>query len=265
MFIYILKKVWRSATISSWVNTILRASSFVLVMPFIIKNYTNAEIALILLFFTILRLQMLLDLGFSNTFGRVISYAYGGAKEFNITNFTNKKNQDVSPNLEGIEKIFFTMKRVYLLISLSWFIFLSTIGTWIVSSSIEKLLFPSNGWFAWFFIVIFSSIRLYGVQYTSLLIGNDKIATARKTEISNFLCNLIFSLLIVSAGYGIKYYVFFSQVFILIEVFLKRHFCLNVFSPHIKESRFKNFDKIIFNQIFPKSWRFKNTSIRIKT
>lgn len=251
----LMNRVWNSPTINSWGSTIMRTLSFVLVLPLILSHFSTVETALILLFFTILHMQMMLDMGFSATFGRVIAYAMGGAIKFDDLRNPIDRIQNGTPNLLGLEKIYFTMKKVYIILSLAWLIILSCIGTWFVKDLILQLKNPLEGWVSWALIILLSSIRLYSVQYTALLMGKNKIAIVRKIETLHYFLVLITSLFVLSNGGGLIWYIIVSQIYIFLELILKRHYSVNIESQHLKYSKYKHFDKDIFQQIYPSSWR----------
>ena len=94
------------------------------------------------------------------------------------------------------ERIFSAMKKIYLVISILLLLILSTIGTLIVTKSINLNQDTSTFWLAWGFVVFTSSISFYGKIYVAYLEGFNKVALLKKVE-GYFAFAAVFSKLLV--------------------------------------------------------------------
>jgi len=110
-----LKFAWHSPTIMTWGSFLSRSLNLVLVTPLILSRFSTADISLWFIFSTIIGIQMLVDMGFSPTFTRVIAYAMGGASHEELTGFREPKStlNKRPPNWDTVERIFATMSSVY--------------------------------------------------------------------------------------------------------------------------------------------------------
>ena len=120
-------RIWHSATLMTWGSFLTKSLSLVAVLPLLLTRFSTEEISLWYLFATIIGLQLLVDVGFSPTFSRVIAYAMGGADVGDIKN--PKTRNSSQPNWSTVEQICSTMRYVYLRLNILWTILLASLGT----------------------------------------------------------------------------------------------------------------------------------------
>ncbi|MFC0181195.1 hypothetical protein ACFFJX_00845 [Pseudarcicella hirudinis] len=90
------------------------------VLPLVLKQFAPGDVVLWYLFSTIISLQSIVDFGFRQTFLRVISYAFGGAKDIELfgSNQKEKTDEELEPNIALLTDIVSTMKYIYVRLTL---------------------------------------------------------------------------------------------------------------------------------------------------
>lgn len=171
----------QSPTLMTWMSYFVRALSLFVVLPMILTKFTEAEISLWYLFSSIIVLSGLVDFGFRATFTRIISYSYSGATHIGVFE-GNEELKDRPSNWSLIEKIFSSMKKIHLWLSVLIFIFMISFGTWAMAKPISLVSSNNFPWIAWGVIVLTTVLKFYGTIYQNYLEGLNRIALVRKIE-----------------------------------------------------------------------------------
>ena len=182
----------------TWASFLSRMLGIVLVLPLILTRFVPSDIALWYLFLSFIGIQGLADIGFGQSFIRVIAFANGGSTELK---FNDEEKKIKGPNWDLIHKIVQTMRWTNIRICLAGFSFLIIIGSLSVSNVINKTPDPIISWISWAIIVIISSFGLWGRTYINYLTGLNEIPLLKRWEaisgliatLSNFLVLFIFS------------------------------------------------------------------------
>ena len=124
------KYLWHSPTFTSWASTLTRTLGIVLILPLVLTRLSTEEIALWYLFATLMGLQLVIDMGFSATFSRVIAFAMGGAEEIKDLRQVIKTKQVKGANWNNVERIYATMGWVYIWLGCLWLLLLLLLGGW---------------------------------------------------------------------------------------------------------------------------------------
>ena len=121
-----------SATIMTWFSLSAKLLTPILLLPIVLTSFTAGEVALWFLFNIISSLQQIFDMGFSQTFIRIIAYATSGKP---LVSFNNNLPKQVTVKTEhnysknNISNIISTMDIIYLRLGLATFILLGIFGT----------------------------------------------------------------------------------------------------------------------------------------
>jgi len=251
------QSVWSSPTLMTWGSFLSRSLSLVIVLPLILRRLDTPDIALWYLFSAIIGLQMMVDLGFSPTFSRVIAFAMGGlsAEELRDLRGIREVRELSRPNWLTIEHICSTMWIIYSRITLISSILLCTLGTWALIRPISLSSDPKSSWLAWFIILGTSTFTLLGNVYSSYLQGVNQIAILRRWEIITSLGSIITSFLVLTLNLGILGLVASNQAWAVINI-LRNRWLAN----YIEGGRFKHFvstknDDVVIKAVWPSAWR----------
>lgn len=197
--------LWESPTLMTWGSFLCRSLSAVLILPMVLRNFPEEQITLWFMFAQIISLQLLVDMGFTPTFSRLIAHAKG------------QSNSSLVAKIKGI------MDKVYLRMTLISFALLLSIGTYFVYKPINQLgSGASAGWVAWGMVVFTSLFYLRGNQYSAYLQGISQIATLRRWEVLIALGGILSSFLVLLFDGGLLGIVIASQLWVLLGILLNR-------------------------------------------
>ena len=237
----------------TWGSFLTRSLSLVVVLPFILTRLSTEEIVLWYLFMTIISFQMLVDVGFSPTFSRVIAYAMGGAKVDDLKSPKDQNNGQA--NWETLELICSEMRVIYSRLGLLWPVLLIVFGTLALVNPISHVQNTLSAWTAWGVILMVSTVSLRGNIYGAYLQGTNYIALFHRWHIITSLGAIVTSFLVLILGGGILGLVIAHQGWQLLNIL-----CNCWLSGVIEDGRFKSFargkkSKKVFDAVWPSAWR----------
>jgi len=153
----VLLRVWNSPTYTTWGSVLASSLSVVAVLPLVLTRFSPEEIVLWYLMMTFLGLQHVVDIGFSPTFSRIITYLVGGVGVDDL----RRPSKGGSGTLDrgDLNRVYSTMRIVYSRLGLAWTLLLLLIGTLALNRPISQAQDPQSAWLAWAVIV--------GVSYVS--------------------------------------------------------------------------------------------------
>jgi O-antigen/teichoic acid export membrane protein len=196
---------------------------------------------------------MLIDIGFSPTFSRVIAYAMGGAGVDDLKSPINKNNGKA--NWKTIELICTEMRVVYSRLGIIWPMLLFIFGTLALIKPVSHVQNTFSAWSAWVVILLVSTVVIRGNIYSSYLQGINQIALLRRWEAITSLGAIVTSFLVLILGGGLLELVLAHQGWQLLNILRNRWL-----SDVIEDGRFKNFtrgrkNKKVFDAVWPSAWR----------
>lgn len=259
MFKNYFDKFWNSPTLMTWLSYSTKALSIFIVLPQVLKEFAPEEIVLWYLFFTIISLQSIADFGFRQTFSRIISYAFKGAKEIGVLNKDNSDsaiNQYDQPNLLLLNNIISTMKFIYLRLTVVAFILMGVLGSYSMVTPINNTSDIKSSWLSWFIVLFVSSISFYGKIYLNFLEGLNKIALVRRVETLTSIASIITNIVVLYFAPSILNLVIANQVWVIIVTVRDWYLCHTIDDNFYKKvSKKLPFDKELFKQVWKPAWR----------
>lgn len=226
----------------TWGSFLTRSLSAVLVLPLVLRNFEKEETALWFIFAQVISLQLLVDMGFTPTFSRLIAF--------------NKSNT------EAIRKVRKIMQITYFRMTLISFGLLLTVGSYFVYKPIIRLGEGAlHGWIAWGMIIFTSLFYLRGNQYSAYLQGINQVAMLRRWEVLISLGGILSSLVVLLLNGGVAGMVIASQVWVLLGIWLNswlaKNYSLEKVNPFsgVKESKITEHQDISFQNIWQTAWR----------
>jgi hypothetical protein len=254
-----VKKIWNSPTITTWLSYSTKTLSLFVVLPMVLKKFNSGDVVLWYLFFTIIALQSIADFGFRQTFSRIISYAFGGAKDITVFNSATKDkitNTTHTPNLSLLNDIVSNMKFIYLWLTVALLILMGVFGTWSMIKPIHESSNPQQSWWAWIIVLIITCISFYGKIYMNFLEGLFKVALVRRIEIFTSLGSIVSSILIMIFSPSLLNMIIVNQFWVLVSIVRDWHLCKTVDNGfYILVSKNIAFNKEIFVKIWQPAWR----------
>lgn len=253
----LILRIWNSPTFMTWGSFASKSLSLILVLPLLLNRFSTEEIALWYLFSIIIGLQMLVDLGFSPTFSRVIAYGMGGLNTDELKDLRSIKHsvKQSEPNWKTIEKICSTMRAIYLRLTGISIFLLATLGTWALVKPVSATADITSAWIAWGVILIVSTLTLLGNTYNAYLQGVNEIALLRRWEALTSLGAIASTFLVLLLGGGLLGLVIAHQSWKVLNILRNRWLCTKVEDGRFQKFRGWKIDPTVFNAVWSSAWR----------
>ncbi len=241
----------------TWGSFFTRSTALFLVLPLALQQFVPSEMTLWNILLQITGLQLIIDLGFTPTFTRLIAFARGGA-----TSLAQMGNQHhdhpFQPNWGLVASIYRVMRVVYFRLGLIYFVVLATVGTYYVHEAATGLAHPAQGWSAWATILIVSFFSLRANQTKAVIEGLNHVALLRRWEILTSLCGVLTTFAVFYFEGNIFQLILASQIWVVINIWRNYQILHSLpesgelFSPTAKDI---DFDPVIFRQVWSAAWR----------
>jgi O-antigen/teichoic acid export membrane protein len=243
----------------TWLSYSTKALSLFIVLPQVLKEFAPEDIVLWYLFFTIISLQSIADFGFRQTFSRLISYAFTGAKEIGIFKKDSSNivaTTDEEPNILLLNNIVSTMKYIYLRLTIVAFILMGVLGSWSMITPINNTSDIKSSWLCWIIVLVVSCVSFYGKIYMNFLEGINKIALVRRVETFTSIGSIVTSIVILYIAPSLINLVIANQVWVIIVTIRDWYLCYTIDKNFYKKvSKKLPFDKELLKQIWHPAWR----------
>lgn len=243
----------------TWLSYSTKALALFGILPLILNRFSSGDIVLWYLFSTIISLQGIADFGFRQTFSRIISYAFGGAKDIAVfkTDKVNKlEGHNEGPNRLLLNQIVSTMKRMYLWLTLVVFLLMAIFGTWSMHNPIKDASIVYQAWWCWIVVLFVSVIGFYGKIYLNFLEGLNKIALVRRIETFTSIGAILSSMIVLYIAPTLLNLVIVNQFWVVVVVFRDIYLCRKINGGIYKEvSKNLPFDNQIFQKVWHPAWR----------
>jgi len=184
--------------------TFMRIASGVVVLPLVLRLLPTQEVGLWNIFIRIGTLAALLDFGFSNAFGRNITYIFSGVKELKAEGFNAVPDGDKSISYGLLKSVISAMRRYYGILTTIFLLIFFIISPFYLT----RILADYHGnkqeiWISWFVYGILVAYQLYTYYYSSLLTGRGMIKRSLQIVIIGQGSRIVASVIFLLAGFGI--------------------------------------------------------------
>ncbi len=254
-----LKKILNNATFMSWSSYFVQFGSFLIVLPLLLKVYSDVEVSFWFLTTTIIGFALMADSGFGSALSRAAAYFKAGADYLprNKKEYDEKdKIESSEPNVKQLSNLLVTSKRIYLFLSLMSALLISAGGTLFIWNIIELSGHRLDLWIAFVILIPHCILAIITIKWSAFMKGLDFIA--QEARFSSLLGVIRIILFIILLSFKMKP-VFLISIILLLEFFrflYLRNFVLKWFAKHnISISREIRFDKTIFSSLWAASWR----------
>jgi hypothetical protein len=255
-----LKKLWRSAIVMTWIAITVRLAGFALLLPLVLHYFSVDEVTLWLLFSAITSLQLLADFGFGQTFSREISYGFVGRSLVDSHDSSVNQPSDVEgaitkPNWGSIQSATTVMLWLYWRLALLAVLLFGALGTWAAIGPIERVTHPQLAWIAWIVVILSTGVSIYGSAYTSFLVGANRIDLQKRWEAVVGGIALLAQATVLFFGAGLLGLVLVAQVGLIAHVLVNRSLSLYVSDGRFGKTAGSNLDTRLLRVMWPTAWR----------
>jgi O-antigen/teichoic acid export membrane protein len=232
-----------------------------ILLPLILKLLTPNLVGLWFVYLGLTRFSNLLDFGFQGNIMRNVTYIFNGATNIRKNGIEQIETSDfVDNNL--LKSLIFSIKRIYLVISIIALLILSTLGT-IYIMNITKMGFVKNDViFSWVVVIISITFSIYSLYYTPLLLGRGLVKENKKAiVIANFIY-VFFAFFALIFGFGLVglSIAFLAQV--LVQRMLSRHYFYDrALTRNLSFAKTNMARSEGFRLLWPNSWKMGLVSL----
>ncbi|MFZ3140025.1 lipopolysaccharide biosynthesis protein [Polaromonas sp.] len=250
----LLFRAWDSPTLTTWSSLVARLGSMLFLLPLVLRHFSTAEVAVWLLFATVASLQLIGDVGFSQTFTRAISNIRGGARVSELGRISVQKNDSAALAMSSNEllRVLSTIRPVYrLLAGVSFGLLL--LLSFAVRKPIGYLPNQQDAWLAWIVVIIATTTSVWGNTYLAYLMGMERVAKLRRWETLFALLGIGSASVIVINGGGLLALILTQQIWVIIAVLRNRW--LSCQDTAFIESAHLAKDSEVIQIIWPAAWK----------
>jgi hypothetical protein len=251
----------------TWAAYFVQFGNLVFILPLILNKFSEPEQNIWFFLNFIMGIAMLADSGFGPTIVRAFSYFRVGAtkiprdkKEFEAT--SGIVNQQ--PNFEKLKDLLTTSYRIYAIIGLVVFVFMSTGGVALTMNLMEQAGNRTDLWLGYALFVLFSVLTVITTRWASAIRGLDFVAFESRTSTVLGVVKTLAFIILLMLNKGILWLVAYMFLESLVRFWYLRRFTLRWYSKNgINIEKRYHFNADIFNSIWKTTWNTGLTFIAL--
>ena len=164
-----------------YLSQFLQYGAALLVLPLLLIKLTSAELGVWYVFMTISALVTMLDMGFTPTLARNVSYVLGGARQL-LKNGLEVLDTPGTVDYGLLKVVIKTARKIFMLIAIGAAVLLATLGSWYILHVAHDQVDQQTVLIAWAIFFVATVINLYYKYYTPLLQGRGLYAAFYKSS-----------------------------------------------------------------------------------
>ncbi|MGL1887879.1 MAG: hypothetical protein OCD76_15295 [Reichenbachiella sp.] len=257
------KKLFRSAIFNTWFSNVVTLFSSLIAIPIVITNLEVGEINIWFLFSSIVAMTQGVLFGFNGTFTRFVAYSFAGVRIAEFREISAKKNIQETTSMDSVEftRIYFLMKKVYLVLSAFYFLLLLFIAKFALAGPMLELGSVNVGWLSWGIIMITTTFNLFLGYHRVFLAGINQVALVQRVLGIVNLVGLGLIMLVLLFYPTLLSIVFIYQLVnlagtLMVTFFGRRQF-LEIKDPLVKAK----IDKELFSIVWDSAWKSGITTV----
>lgn len=184
----------------SYIGTLFSLSSYIIILPLIVKFLSDDMVGLWYVFVSIGAIANLFDFGFTYTFARNITYCWSGSRTLLKKDAITVENGE--PDFRLMKDILNTSRIIYLIIASAALLLLLTAGTLYISY-LARDIEGSQHITAWVVYSIAIFLNLYYNYFDSYLIGVGAIRRSNQNKVISRLIHIAVLFVLLFCGWGI--------------------------------------------------------------
>lgn len=192
-----------------YLSQFLQYGAALLVLPLLLRKLSSAELGVWYVFMTISALVTMLDMGFTPTLARNVSYVMGGARRL-LKDGLEVLDAPGTVDYGLLKIVIKTARKIFMLIAIGAAVLLGTLGSWYIVYVSHGQVDEQAVLISWAVFVVATVINLYYKYYTPLLQGRGLYAAFYKSSalanigfiaVTAVLLQLDLGLIAVSIGF----------------------------------------------------------------
>ncbi|MDR1563246.1 MAG: hypothetical protein LBS54_09275, partial [Dysgonamonadaceae bacterium] len=226
--------IGKKDVIWNYVATFLQIGSGIVLLPFILRSFSEETVGLWTVYATIISFVGLLDFGFNASFSRNVTYIVSGVRELKTSGY-----QNINPETNEIDYGLFkglinSMKWFYTRMTLLLLLLLATAGTYYILILLKTYSGDHNEvYVSWIILCAVNVYSFYTFYYDALLMGKGLIKQAKQIQIAGQTVYLVTAIVLIYLHFSLTAIVSAQALSILIRRYLSKQI---IFTPDFKKA-----------------------------
>lgn len=251
--VHFVRRVWSSAVIWSAITTALRFGGVLLVLPIVLRTIPQAQLGLYYVFQTLGVFAVFLDMGFSPSLARSVSYLWAGAPTLQVSGHSHADGM-AQPNWTLLKSVTETFRLFYWAASGVLLLFLLAFGMpyiWHVTATLDN---PGEGRAIWIVLSIGAVWNFAGTIWPTMLSGINRVRDQQIVQLIAILTGYVVTVSGLLLGFGL----WAMAASMIVQATIQRQCAhaiyLRVVSGHFGDSPGQR-DWGIIKTLWPSSWK----------
>lgn len=221
----------KSDVLWGYITMVFNYGSGLFTLPFILSMLSAEEVGMNYLMLTISNLIVLADFGFSQQFGRNITYVFSGAQKLRKEGVPTEVSME-NVNYHLVAVLIRTARYVYMLLALMVLIVMLTAGTAYISHVTNGFTSVRHSLWIWILFSVSTYFNFYFKYYSSLLTGTAKMMEYNKSNLYSKIAYLLICISLLFLDWGLLSVVAASFV----APFIQRYYaCISFYTDGIRD------------------------------
>lgn len=248
----IAARLGNSTVVWSWGFNFLRLASGLLLLPLLLRLLPAPEFGMYYIFLSLNGIVAVLDLGFSPTIGRFVTYAMAGAQRITAHGIADDQPHG-APNYALLWELLGTAKIFYSFLVIATLVLLGTVGSLMVGVHVHETASPAFTWLAWGTSVAAICAETYFNVWNMFLRSMNQVLAATRIYFIAYGLRLVMACVFLLKGWGLLSLPLASLITSLVIWNFSRARCLAALAmvPSPQHVDWKGH----FRTIWPNSWR----------
>jgi O-antigen/teichoic acid export membrane protein len=196
--------IGRKDVIWNYAATFLKIGVGVILLPFILRSFSQETVAIWSIFTTVITLTGLFDFGFNSSFARNVTYVVSGVKVLKATGYDLVENSNSKIDYSLFKGLINAMKWFYTRMSVIFFFILITAGTYYMYTILKTYSGDHKEvYISWIILCIINSYSLYTMYYESLMQGKGLIKRSKQIQIIGQSIYLIAAVILIMLRFNL--------------------------------------------------------------
>lgn len=257
----LINRVWNTAVFWTWMFNGLRLANGVLLVIFLNRLLSPADLGLYALFFQFTGFMISFDQTFAVTIARFVGYALSGVQRIQGIGLAPEESEKFGPNVLLLGQLLYVGQLLYRLLGLGILLLLGVFGTLLLRHDFGKGSNPTIAWVAWGITVFSSCLELYTGYALCYLRGLNKMLISSRLSTIIYGFKLLLSISLLLAKFKLLAVPIATLVTGVLQRLLARHYLLRNLPPGVRMD--STGSREILRHVWPSSWRLGITLLSL--
>lgn len=171
-------------------SVIGRAFAFAAPVPFLTASFAHSVLAFWFVVMTFQSFVAAVNGTLPTIFTNMVSYAHAGSSSLGSLKAHNiDEAQKGAPNWPLIQRICYTLERVFLVLASAWILLTVTLGSLVIWRPLQLTGMAVEPWVVWGIFVFGASLRIALQSYSTFLLGRGLVSDVRRIEALSWLAS----------------------------------------------------------------------------